>query len=69
MILKLESKKKTTIKVPFKSTGYNYEAKEVMDCLKTGKLESNIMPLDETLEIMKTMDILRSQWHFKYPEE
>ena len=40
-----------------------------MHCLNTGKLESSIMPLDETLDIMKTMDILRSQWHFKYPGE
>ena len=69
MILNLEGKRKKTIKMPFKSTGYNYEAKEVMNCLIDGKLESEIMPLDETLGIMKTMDILRSQWHFKYPGE
>ncbi len=69
MILKLEGKPKKTIKIPFKSTGYNYEAMEVMQCLKTGKLESKIMPLSETLEIMKTMDMLRSQWHLKYPGE
>ncbi|NHJ20147.1 MAG: gfo/Idh/MocA family oxidoreductase [Candidatus Lokiarchaeota archaeon] len=69
MILKLEGDKKKTINVPFKSTGYNYEAMEVMHCLNTGKLESILMPLDETLEIMKTMDTLRSQWHLKYPGE
>jgi len=69
MILKLEGKRKKTIRIPFKSTGYNYEAMEVMHCLNTGKFESEIMPLDETLEIMKTMDILRSQWHLKYPGE
>ena len=69
MILKLEGKLKKRIKIPFKSTGYNYEAREVMNCLNAGKLESKIMPLDETLEIMKTMDILRSQWGFKYPGE
>ncbi|MFX1572024.1 MAG: Gfo/Idh/MocA family protein [Promethearchaeota archaeon] len=69
MILKLEGKRKKVIKVPFKSTGYNYEAKEVMECLNNGKLESKVMPLNETLKIMKTMDTLRSQWHFKYPGE
>ena len=69
MILKLEGKPNKTIRIPFKSTGYNYEAMEVMQCLNTGKLESKIMPLDETLEIMKTMDMLRSQWHLKYPGE
>ncbi len=69
IILNLEGKRKKTIRIPFKSTGYNYEAMEVMHCLNTGKFESEIMPLDETLEIMKTMDILRSQWHLKYPGE
>ena len=69
MILKLEGKPKKKIRIPFQPTGYNYEAMEVMNCLKNGKLESKIMPLDETLEIMKTMDILRSQWCFKYPGE
>lgn len=69
MILKLEDKQTKTIKIPYKSTGYNYEAKEVINCLNNGKIESKIMPLDETLEIMKTMDLLRSQWDFKYPRE
>jgi predicted dehydrogenase len=69
MVLKLERKPKKRIKMPHESIGYNYEAIEVMNCINKGKLESDIMPLDETLEIMKTMDILRSQWGFKYPVE
>ena len=28
------------IKIPFKSNGYNYEAKEVMKCLRNGEIES-----------------------------
>jgi predicted dehydrogenase len=43
--------------------GYNYEAAEVMRCLRAGKLESEIMPLDETLRIVETMDTIRSQWN------
>ena len=42
--------------------GYNYEAMEVIKCIKAGELESNIMPLEETLKIMETMDLIRSQW-------
>ena len=34
-----------------------------------GLTESPIMPLDETLTIMKTMDALRAQWGVKYPME
>jgi predicted dehydrogenase len=43
--------------------GYNYEAVEVMRCLRAGELESEIMPLDETLRIVETMDAIRSQWN------
>jgi len=44
--------------------GYEYEAMEVMNCIKAGKLESEVMPLDETLAIMKTIDSMRAQWEF-----
>jgi hypothetical protein len=38
-------------------------------CLREGQIESPVMPLDETLEIMRTMDALRVQWGLKYPGE
>ena len=34
-----------------------------------GQTESEVMSLDESLEIMKTMDSLRAEWGFKYPFE
>lgn len=49
--------------------GYCFEAEEAMRCLRAGKLESSVMPLDETLAIMKTMDALRAQWNLTYPSE
>jgi predicted dehydrogenase len=57
------------VELPYSSNGYNYEAAEVIACLRAGKLESDIMPLDETLAIAKTMDQLRAQWGLKYPME
>jgi predicted dehydrogenase len=57
------------IQPPFAGNGYNYEATELMDCLRAGKLESDIMPLDESLQIMETMDAIRAQWGLKYPME
>ena len=38
-----------------------------MNCLRAGKLESDIMPLDESLSIIKTMDVARAQWGLEYP--
>ncbi len=49
--------------------GYEYEAMAVMDCIKNGKTESEIMPLDESLEIAKTLEQLRKSWNFKFPFE
>jgi hypothetical protein len=49
--------------------GYNYQAAEVMACLRAGKLESEIMPLDESVSIMRTMDEIRAQWGLTYPME
>lgn len=69
MILKLEGEDEKLLELPFKSTGYNYEIAEVNRCIREGKIESEIMPLDETLEIMNTMDALRLEWGLKYPEE
>jgi predicted dehydrogenase len=49
--------------------GYQYEAIEVGRCLRAGLLESPIMPLDESISIMETMDTLRAQWGVRYPME
>ena len=57
------------IAMPFEGNGFNYEAEEVALCLGAGKTESNILPLDETQQIMRTLDTLRSQWGLKYPME
>jgi len=40
-----------------------------MYCLREGLTESNVMPLDESLKIMKILDTLRKQWGLKYPQE
>ena len=56
------------IQIPFINNGFENQAMEVIKCLREGKLESDVMPLDESLSIMKTMDTIRSQWGLKYPE-
>ncbi|HKL99718.1 MAG TPA: Gfo/Idh/MocA family oxidoreductase [Mobilitalea sp.] len=58
-----------TYKYPFTSNGYAYEAEEVSQCLRDGKLESDIIPLKDTLDIMKIMDEIRAQWGLTYPQE
>jgi predicted dehydrogenase len=57
------------MEIPFIGNGYNYEIEEAMRCLRESKMESDIMPLAESLDVMSTMDEIRSQWNLKYPME
>ena len=49
--------------------GFEYEALEVMECVRAGKLESDILPLDETVAIMRLLDNIRKPWGLVYPGE
>ena len=58
-----------TIEAPVTGSGFEYEAAEVMRCLEEGRTESDVMPLDETLSVMRTMDEIRAAWDLEYPSE
>jgi predicted dehydrogenase len=57
------------IEQPFIGNGFAHEAKAVMEYLRAGKTESEVMPLDETLAIARTMDEIRAQWGLEYPRD
>ena len=46
---------------PHEGHGLHYEADEVARCLRAGLLESPLMPLEETIAIMETMDRVLAQ--------
>lgn len=52
---------------PVQGRGMWCEAAEVVRCLREGRLESDVMPLDETVAIMATMDEVRRQIGLTYP--
>lgn len=58
-----------TIAPEFRGNGYQYQAEEVARCLAEGRTESQVMPLDETLTVIETLDALRAQWGLTYPME
>ena len=41
--------------------GYNYEAEEVMRCLRSGKKESSLLPLAFSLQLIRLMDRIRKE--------
>ena len=69
LTLSIYGKDDEVIHLPKVGNGYNYEAAEVHKCLRADKLESDIMPLDETLALMRTLDRIRAPWGLKYPTE
>ncbi|HEU5102422.1 MAG TPA: Gfo/Idh/MocA family oxidoreductase [Roseiflexaceae bacterium] len=69
MTLSVDGQPDEIIDAPSVGNGYNYEAAEVGRCLREGRTESHVMPLDETLAIMRTLDEVRAQWGLRYPVE
>ena len=68
-ILTREGKDPETVSRPFTGNGYCHEAIEVGRCLRAGLKESPLLPLSDTLAMMRTMDELRRQWGLVYPGE
>jgi predicted dehydrogenase len=52
---------RTRFEAPHEGRGLWHEAEEVARCLREGLLESPLMPLDESVEIMQTMDAVLAQ--------
>jgi predicted dehydrogenase len=57
------------IERPVEANGMHYEAQEVMRCLDAGLTESPVMPLDESVSIMRTLDAIRKPWNLRYPAD
>ncbi|HHS96223.1 MAG TPA: Gfo/Idh/MocA family oxidoreductase [Phaeodactylibacter sp.] len=51
----------------FDSTGYTYEAEEVMRCVSAGKRESDLMPMGFSLQLMELLDKVRIEAGIFYP--
>ena len=48
--------------------GMFYEADECARCIRDGKLESETIPLQESIAVMKAMDEVRKQGHLRYSD-
>ena len=55
--------------VPEQISGYEYEFREAVRCIREGKWQSDSMPLKDTVAMMEVMDALRAQWGLVYPQE
>lgn len=66
-ILEYDGLKESFIPFDYQVVGYKYEAAEVMRCLSEGKLESELVPLQFSLDLMGLLDSIREQIGLVYP--
>ena len=57
------------IDMPFLGNGFEEEIYEACNCIKKGKLQSDVMPLSESMAVLNQMDIIRKQIGISYPLE
>lgn len=68
-LLFIDKKEAEVLEEPIIGNALNYEAQEVMRCLKEGLKESPLMPLDESVQIMQIMDTIRKPWGLVYSND
>lgn len=54
---------------PYKGNGYTHEAIAVGEALSSGQTECAEVPLEETLQIARSLDEIRAQWGLTYPAD
>lgn len=59
----------TAIRREYLGNGFEEEIIEVCRCIRVGKLQSDTMPVDETVAILRQMDTVRQQIGIRYPFE
>jgi predicted dehydrogenase len=55
--------------LPSRGGGYAHEAEAFMDLLRAGRTEPDVMSLDDSLSILRTMDAIRAQCGVRYPAD
>lgn len=68
LTLHMRAEEPLTMGFPFAGSGYLHEVEEVRAYLRARKIESEIMPLAETLGLMELMDALRAECHIRVNE-
>jgi predicted dehydrogenase len=67
VVLEVNGKDKQEFMYSPDAMGYHWEAEEVMKCLDAGLTESDVVPLSFSLDLMKTMDRIRTDAGIVFP--
>lgn len=69
IVVRHKGRPERTFDLPRLENGFIYQAEEIMDLIRTGKTESELMPLDDSLGVMRIMDRIREHWGLRYSME
>ena len=58
-----------TLELPFRGSGFVDEIEAFVCLARSGAMESPVMPLGESLAVIRTMDRIRERWGLHYPSE
>lgn len=58
-----------TVERPFDVNGFEYEIREVEDCIQNGRTTSAVMTPEQTISVMEIMDTVREQNGMVFPFE
>ena len=64
-----EVREAETVQADHEGNGFVYQVREVARCVAAGALESEIMPMAESVEILRVIDRMREVWGLRYPFE
>lgn len=69
LVVKLKGEEEKRMEFETSGFGFFYEADSVAVDLRSGRKESAIMPLEESLRMMKLMDFIRGQNGLRYKQD
>jgi predicted dehydrogenase len=69
LVVAMHGKESTEYSLLPDGMGYQFEAMEVMRCLDEGKLESDVVPLSFSRDLMNTLDRIREAAGIAFPQE
>ena len=67
LVVAMHGKEEERYSLSPEAMGYQYEAREVMDCLDKGLLQSNIVPHSFSMSLINTLDRIRKEAGIVFP--
>jgi len=69
VIISMTGKEQETMVFTPQGLGYHWEAEEVMRCLEEGRTQSDVVPLSFSMDLINTLDRIRSEAGIIFPQD